>query len=129
MRSTRFRAPALLRRYERELVCPRCRGVVAWARLAPLSPLRLSTRSGERLAPTGAALLEAILSTRLADARDGADAREVARLERELRCVRDPDAREFYELTCPDCGARYLRSTPVLAGRVRGAAHGRVPLG
>ena len=126
------------RRYERELVCARCRSVMAWVRLGLWSLMRIHDGSGAEVTPLGGATAIRLAETRLADA-EAADAagsslaqdqyRGVAASRRDLEYVRRAAGEVVYELRCPSCRARYLWSLPDLTAAVRRADSGRVVLG
>ena len=128
----------LFRRYERELVCARCRSVMAWVRLGLWSLMRIRDPSGAEVTPLGGGTAIRLAETRLADAQ-AADAvgvplaqdqyRGVAASRRELEYVRRQAGEVVYEVRCPSCRARYVRSLPDLTAAVRGADSGRVVLG
>jgi hypothetical protein len=128
----------LLRRYERELVCARCRSVLAWVRLGLWRLMRVRDTHGEEVTPLGGATAIRLAETRLGDA-EAADAaglpaaqdqyRGVAASRRELAYVRGQAGEVVYELRCPSCHARYVRSLPDLTAAVRRGRSGRVVLG
>jgi hypothetical protein len=131
------RARSLVRRYDRELVCGRCRNVMAWIRLRPMALVRIRDVAGHDVAPWGGAVAVRIAEARLEDARlaevDGRPAaldeyRGVQASERDLAYVTGEAGEVFYELDCAACHARYLRSLPDLAAAGRGAPAGRVVL-
>lgn len=127
----------VFRRYERELVCGRCRSVMAWVRLTPFALVQIRDTRRLPVTPLGGALAQRILETRLADAL-AADARgDVSALDpyrgvrastRALAYLRQEAGEVIYELACPSCRALYLRSLPDLASAVRRSPVGRVAL-
>jgi hypothetical protein len=126
------------RRYERELVCARCRSVMAWVRLGLWSLMHIRDGAGAEVTPLGGGTAIRLAQTRLADA-EAADAaglpqaqdqyRGVAASRRELEYVRRVAGEVVYELSCPSCQARYVRSLPDLTAAVRRADSSRVVLG
>jgi hypothetical protein len=58
----------LFRRYERELVCGRCRSVMAWVRLGLWSLMRIRDVSGAEVTPLGGGTAIRLAETRLAEA-------------------------------------------------------------
>jgi hypothetical protein len=128
----------LVRRYERELVCVRCRSVMAWVRLGLWSLMRIRDTAGAEVSPLGGGTAIRVAETRLADA-EAAEAaglpvaldpyRGVAASRRDLDYVRRVAGEVVYELACPSCRARYLRSLPDLTAAVRRADSGRVVMG
>jgi hypothetical protein len=137
MASLLVRARSLVRRYDRELVCGRCRNVMAWVRVRPVALVRIRDVGGRELPPWSGAVAVRIAEARLEDARlaevDGRPAaldeyRGVQASERDLAYLHGAAGEAFYELDCAECHARYLRSLPDLTAAVRSAPAGRVVL-
>jgi hypothetical protein len=137
VRSLLRTARSLVRRYERELVCSRCRNVIAWIRLRPMALLRIRDLAGVDVTPLGSRTALGIAERRLAEARaaDAAGRPEaldeysgVAACERELAYLRRAVGEVVYEFDCPACRARYVRALPDLTAAVRRADSGRVAL-
>ena len=128
----------LFRRYEREPVCARCRSLLAWVRLGIWRLTSVRDTRGEEVTPLGGATAIRVAQTRLSDA-EAADAaglpaaqdqyRGVAASRRELEYLRRGAGEVVYELRCPSCHARYVRSLPDLTAAVRRGNSGRVVLG
>jgi hypothetical protein len=127
----------LVRRYERELVCSRCRGVIAFIRLRPMSLLQIRDTAGYEVTPLLGSTAMQVAERRLAEARaaDAAGRPEaldeydgVAACEREIGYLRRTAGEVMYDFRCPACRARYVRSLPDLTAAVRRAENSRVPL-
>ena len=130
------RVRRLLRRYERELVCGRCRNVIAQVAVGLFTgPRLLSPHAFEILPVGGWALHQAhqrLTSLRTAEVAD--EVRqfhddEVSQAQRRLAYLEAHAGEIYYELPCADCAASYLRSAPALLADVRRADSGRVILG
>lgn len=137
MRSPIATAASLLRRYERELVCSRCRAVLAWVRLRLFALIQIRDMAGQEVTPLGGRTALAIAEHRLAGAQSADAAGRpqaldeydgVAACERELAYLRRQAGGIMYEFRCPACRARYVRSLPDLSAAVRRAPTGRVEL-
>jgi hypothetical protein len=131
------RLRSLVRRYERELVCGRCRAVLAWVRLRPVTLMHVRDTAGAEVTPLGCRTALGIAERRLGQARAaGAAGRPqaldeydgIAACEREMTYLRRKAGEAMYELRCRACRARYLRSLPDLAAAVRRAGGSRVEL-
>jgi hypothetical protein len=128
---------SVLRSYERELVCSRCRNVIAWIRLGPVALIKIRHVSGYAVTPLGGAVAMRILKTRLASAQRALDAAPNGDPDLQLAVIVNRERIDYlrrdagelvYELDCA-CGASWLRSLPHLAHEVRAGATGRIPLG
>lgn len=123
---------ALVRGYDRELVCGQCRSVMAWIRLGLWRLMRIRDVHGVEVTPLGGEVAVRVVRTRLADAEAAsADPNfdlDVHALHRDLDYLRAAAGEVMYELECPTCRARYWRSLPALAAAVRAAPAGRVTL-
>ena len=137
MRSPLSTLRSLARRYERELVCGRCRAVLAWVRLRPVALMHVRDITGAEVTPLGCRTALGITERRLGQARaDGAAGRAraldeydgIAACEREMAYLRREAGEVMFELRCPACRARYVRSLPDLASAVRRADGSRVEL-
>jgi hypothetical protein len=128
---------SLVRRYERELVCGRCRAVLAWVRLRPVALMHVRDTTGAEVTPLGCRSALGIAERRLGQARAaGAAGRPqaldeyagIAACEREMAYLRREAGEVMYEFRCRACRARYVRSLPDLAAAVRRAGGSRVEL-
>ncbi|MCU1603867.1 MAG: hypothetical protein JWP46_332 [Modestobacter sp.] len=137
MRSPLATLRSLVRRYERELVCGRCRAVLAWVRLRPVALMHVRDTTGAEVTPLGCRTALGIAERRLGQARAaGAAGRPqaldeydgIAACEREMAYLRREAGEVMYEFRCRACRARYVRSLPDLAAAVRRAGGSRVEL-
>ncbi|MDQ1703246.1 MAG: hypothetical protein QOF57_2498 [Frankiaceae bacterium] len=125
----------LFRRYERELVCGRCRNVLAQVSLGLWSRLHIVSTRGVEITPVGGWLLH--------HARQRVATLRAEQVEEELRSFHDDELAQaeqrlayllrgageiHYELDCSECAASYLRSLPALVAEIRAAQTGRVTL-
>ena len=127
-----------LRKYERELVCQRCRSVIAWVTLGLWRLMSIRDIHGKAITPVSGNIAMNVASTRLADARIAEAAgdpkaldqyRGVVASERAVRYLKAEAGEVMYEFDCPSCRAVYLRSLGNLVALVRNAPDGRVVLG
>jgi hypothetical protein len=128
----------LFRGYQRELVCGRCEGVMAWVELRPFRYPTVRHVTGHEVAPMGEGLALRVARTRLDNARrathdplfnaDPELPEFIEHTTRQIDYLRRQGGEPVYELLCTQCGADYLRSMPDLAGQVRRAPTGRVAL-
>lgn len=127
-----------LRKYERELVCQRCRSVIAWVTLGLWRLMSIRDVHGNDITPLSGNTAMDVARTRLADARRAEAAgdpkaldqyRGVVASERALAYLKAEAGEVMYEVVCPSCRAVYLRSLVHLVALVRNAPAGRVVLG
>lgn len=125
----------LLRGYERELVCGRCRNVIAQVSVGLFKRPHITSARGHEITPVGGWLYYQALRQLETD-RTTVVAPEFAELQRDrlasMQARHDYLRRGAGELTydfeCPDCRASYLRTLPALLSEVRAAPTGRVLL-
>ncbi len=120
--------------YDRELVCGRCRSVMAFVQIRPLRLARVYSVQGPEVYPYGghAAVLDAEARLARAVAAHEESPGEAAEAEVDAARRRVAYARRQFGETVVDvectCGASYLRSMPDIAKAVRKASGGRVEL-
>lgn len=120
--------------YERELVCARCRNVMAFLKIRPLRHTRIQHVSGHEVHPYGGhaavlaeeARLERFASERAARPGDITTA-EVEWARRRVAYARAAFGEIVFMLVC-ECGADYLRSLPDLGKAARSSTGSRVEL-
>ena len=121
-------------RYDRELTCARCRGVIAFVRTRPFSLLKVQHVDGYDISPHGTTVAVRIEQARLARLQREREAvpelvgdSEVEEVHRRLAYLKREAGEVVYEFVCP-CGATHLRSLPDLSRAIRRAEASRVEL-
>ncbi len=112
MRSPGANIRAMFRGYDRELVCSRCRSVIAWIRLRPFSLLQIRDTLGHEVTPLGGTVAMGAAEVELSDAKAAADASgdgNVRAAQRRIDYLRREAGEVFYAFTCPNCATRYDR--------------------